>query len=170
MILDDFQYFESQGLKVAVQSQGGGPPTSKPVGIKLIVEDNRNVETLRQVAGDFEKYLKEQSGLKNISLSSKDSPGQFVFRFNQERLSLSGLGPQDLIGGIYTAINGMKVGTIKSDLEDNDIVLKIADFKDELTPQDIENLSIQTKVGKIRVGDYVSYSFEKSLSSIAREN
>lgn len=136
----------------------------------MIVDDNRNIETLRQVAGDFESYLKSQSGLKNISLSSKDSPGQFVFRFQNERLSLAGLTPQDIIGQVYSSINGMKVGTITSEFEDNDIVLKIGEFSDELTPENIENLVVSTKIGNVRVGDFVTYSFEKSLSSIGREN
>jgi multidrug efflux pump subunit AcrB len=48
--------------------------------------------------------------------------------------------------------------------------VKIADFDDTLSPDDITNLQINTRVGRIRVGDYVSYTFEKSLSSISREN
>ncbi len=169
-VLKSFWVFESQGLQVSVKSQGGWPPITKPVGIKLIVDDNKKIDELRQVAWDFETYLRSISGLKNIALSSSDSPGQFVFRFNNEKLSYIGLTPSDLVGEVYSHLNGAKVGTIKSALEDNDIVVKVENFDVSLSPEDIINLQVQTRLGPVRVWDYVDYSFEKSLSSISREN
>jgi multidrug efflux pump subunit AcrB len=169
-VLASFSYFESQWLKVAVKSQWGGPPVTKPVGIKLIVDDNKKIDILRKVAGDFETYLRTIPWLKNIALSSSDSPGQFIFRFDNEKLSFIWLTPQDVLPEIYSYVNGVKVGTIKSVLEDNDIVVKVADFDENLSPEDITNLQINTRVWRIRLWDYVNYTFEKSLSSISREN
>ena len=54
--------------------------------------------------------------------------------------------------------------------EDNDIVLGIAEFEDNLNPQDIMDLVITTRIGDVRVGDYASFSFEPGLSSISRED
>jgi multidrug efflux pump subunit AcrB len=169
-ILESFKTFESQWLSLAVKAQWGGPPSVKPVGIKLIVDDSKQVDLLREVAGDFEDYLRTLPGLKNIALSSTDSPGQFIFRFDNEKLSFSGLTPSDIVGEVYSYINGTTVGTIKSTLEDNDIVVKIWEFDDALSPEDVMNLQIQTKIGSVRLWDYVDYNFEKSLSSISREN
>ena len=81
-----------------------------------------------------------------------------------------GLNPSQILGQIYTATNGVKSGTIKSSLEDNEILVKVDDFDESLNPEDILNMQIDTSIGKIRVGDYVSYSFDEALSSISREN
>jgi hypothetical protein len=45
----------------------------------------------------------------------------------------------------------MKAGSIKSEYEDNDIVLKIEQFDENLSPDDINNLLINTKAGQVRV-------------------
>jgi hypothetical protein len=39
----------------------------------------------------------------------------------------------------------MKAGSIKSQYEDNDIILKIEQFDEMLSPDDINNLLINTK-------------------------
>ena len=169
-VLESFSVFESQGLKVSVKSEGGGPPSVKPVGIKLIIDDAKQIDELREVAGDFEKYLRTLPWLKNIALSSADSPWQFIFRFNNEKLSYVWLTPLDLVGEVYSYVNGSKVGTIKSSLEDNDIVVKIDAFDEKLSPEDVMNLQVQTRIGQVRIWDYADYTFEKSLSSISREN
>lgn len=67
-------------------------------------------------------------------------------------------------------IAGINAGSIQSTYEDNDIVLSVEEFEDELNPKDISDLIINTKAGKIRVGDYASFSFEPGLSSISRED
>lgn len=169
-VLKSLEVLESYGLNVSVKSQWGGPPVTKPVGIKLLVNDSAKIDSLRSVAWDFETFLQSIPGLKNIGLSSTDNPWQFVFRFNNERLSNIGLSPTDILGQIYAMTNGVKAGNLKSRLEDNEIVVKLDAFQDELSPEDIMNLEIQTSVWKIRVWDYVNYSFDKSLSSISREN
>jgi multidrug efflux pump subunit AcrB len=74
------------------------------------------------------------------------------------------------VGEVYSYVNGSKVGTIKSPLEDNDIVVKIDAFDEKLSPEDVMNLQVQTRIGQVRLGDYADYTFEKSLSSISREN
>jgi len=63
---------------------------------------------------------------------------------------------------------GMKAGSIKSKYEENDIELSIAEFEDQVTPEDIEDLVVNTRIGKVRVGDYADFTFEPALSSIQR--
>jgi len=48
--------------------------------------------------------------------------------------------------------------------------LSVAEFEDNLNPKDINDLIINTQVGKIRVGDYADFQFEPGLSSISRED
>jgi len=62
----------------------------------------------------------------------------------------------------------MTASSIKSTYEENDIVLSIGEFEDTVTPEDIEDLIVNTRIGKVRVGDYSEFSFEPALSSINR--
>ena len=57
-LLDALSSLESQGLKVSVKSEGGGPPVTKPVGIKIIANDVNNIAELRDTAGKFQEYLR----------------------------------------------------------------------------------------------------------------
>lgn len=170
LLTKDFKFFEAQWLKVMIETLKWWPETGSPVWIKLIADDNKKISTLREVAKDFEAFLQEQTGTKNISASSDDTPWQFIFRFDNDRLSFLGLTPLDIINEVYFYTNGIKAGAIKSLYEDNDIVLKIEEFDESLTPEAINNLILTTRVGKVRLWDVANYTFDTSLSSINRED
>ncbi|MDP2091205.1 MAG: efflux RND transporter permease subunit [Candidatus Gracilibacteria bacterium] len=169
LINEKLSILKSQGLDVSVSAQKGGPPTGSAIGIKLVSDSASKFDTLKKVSDDFEDYLKSLKGTKNVISTSSDSPGQFVFTFNNDKLSNIGLNQNDIISELYFYTNGIKSGSIKSEYEDNEIVVLLKDFQDSLTPENIENLIINTKVGNIRVGDFVKYEFKKSVDLITRE-
>lgn len=160
----------SKWLKVEVATQANGPPTGAPVGIKLNVNNTSDIPRLKEVADEFKKYLKTLPGTKNVSTSSSDNPGQFVFRFDKEKLFFAGLSPDDILGELRLYFSGISASSIKSQYEDNDIVLSVQEFEENVSPEDIENLIVKTQKWDIRVGDYASFSFEPSLSSVNRLN
>lgn len=57
--------------------------------------------------------------------------------------------PNDLIGEVSAAINGSKAGSIKLQGEDRDIKVLYDTFNDIVSPSDIEDLQVTTKVGPI---------------------
>jgi HAE1 family hydrophobic/amphiphilic exporter-1 len=65
---------QEQGLKVESKVLRNGPPTGKPVGVKIVSKTSGNLDTLIRVSRDFEKYLKSLSGAKNVSNTSADTP------------------------------------------------------------------------------------------------
>ena len=170
LITNDISYLVSDWLKLSVDSLKWWPPTWDPVWVKLIASDNKKVNILREVASDFEDFLRNIEWTKNVWVSSSDNPGQFVFKFDREKLAFIGLNPDDILWEVYYYTSWVKAGSIKSNIEDNDIVLKIKDFDEKLTPEDIENLVVNTRVWKVRVWDYADFTFDKSLSSINRED
>ncbi len=170
LITKDINKFKSDWLKVEVSILKDWPPTVKPIWVKLIAIDNKKIDSLKKVAYDFEKYLKTIKWTKNIWSTSTDNPGQFVFRFNKDKLDSIGLNPNDILFELYGYTFWVKAWSIKSTYEDNNIVLKVDNFDKNLTPNDINNLIINTKVWKIRIWDFVDYSFDKSLSAINRED
>ncbi len=169
-ILDSLSVMQSDWLLVEVATVENGPPAWSPVWVKLNANNSKDINTLKEVADDFKEFLQTIPGTKNVSTSSTDNPGQFVFTFDRQRLGFTWLTPDDILSEVRFYIAGINAGSIQSTYEDNDIVLSVEEFEDELNPKDINDLIINTKVWKIRVGDYASFSFEPGLSSISRSD
>lgn len=169
ILLQKLKYLETQWLIVSIETLKDGPPTGKAIGIKLIASNSQNVEELKKTASIFKEKFRAIEWAKNVTTTSSENPGQFIFKFNKNKLAESGLTPNDIITEVYFYTNGMKAGSIKSEYEDNDIVLKIKQFDENLSPDDINNLLINTKVWKVRVWDFAEYEFTKAVSSINRE-
>ena len=157
-------------LDVSISVLKNWPPTWSAVWIKLVSDTVSDFSLLKRVSYDFEEYLKNINWTKNIITSSVDSPGQFIFTFIQNKLETTWLNRNDILNELYLYTNGINVWSIKSKYEDNNIIVSLKEFENFISPEDIENLIINTKIWKIRVGDFVKYSFEKSVNTITREN
>ena len=170
IIANNLKVLESEWLSVSIETLSNWPPTWKAVWIKLIASSSSKVDELKETANIFKEHLKTIDWLKNVSTTSSDSPGQFIFKFDRDKLASIWLTPNDILNEVYFYTNWLKSWSIKSTYEDNDIVLKIAQFEDNLSPDDINNLMVNTSIWKIRVWDFANYEFAKSISSITREN
>ncbi len=160
----------SNWLVVEIATQDNGPPAWSPVWIKLNANASKDIDVLKEVANDFRSFLQNISGTRNVSLSSSNNPGQFVFEFDRNKLSFSGLTPDDILGEVRFYLAWVNAWSIASTFEDNDIILSVAEFDKSIDPVEIMNLIITTKIGEIRVGDYASFEFQPWLSSINRED
>ncbi|MEF2175412.1 MAG: efflux RND transporter permease subunit [Candidatus Absconditabacteria bacterium] len=163
-------YLEQEGLKYEVNIASGGPPSGKPIGVQLVSDSNKKFKQLIEVSKEFENYLRGVEGVKNITNSSQETPGQFVFRFDKDKLRSLNLTPGDIMGQVYLSMNGMKSGTLRGEFDDEDIVLKFDEFDDSATPDQIENIAIKTGNGEIKLGSVLDYQFDNSVASISREN
>ena len=169
LIWEDLADLEKNWLLVSIATQTNWPPTGKPVWVKLIARSSDHISTLKNVAEDFKAYLKTIEWVKNANTTSSETPGQFIFQFNKTKLAEVGLIPDDILWELYFYTNWVKAGSIKSTYEDNDIVLKIKEFDDNLSPTDIKNLVINTRVWEIKVWDFADYNFIQAVSSINRD-
>ena len=165
---DALSYLKSQGYKVEWKVQAWGPPVGKAVGLKLVAENKDDLIVLKKVSQEFEAYLRTLTWTLNISNSSTDSPGQFSFRFDADRLAEYGLTPSDVQSEIYSAINGVKAGTMMVDTIERDIVLKVDSFVDDVSPETLYNLVLTTRAGQIRLSDIASVATDPSLTSVKR--
>ncbi len=170
LIVDELKILESEWLTVSIWTLSNWPPTWKAIWVKLIANNAQKIDELKEVAYTFKEYFKTIDWLKNVSTTSTDSPGQFIFEFDRDKLAEVSLTPNDIINEVYFYTNWMKAWSIKSEYEDNDIVLKIEQFNEELSPDDINNLIINTKIWKIRLWDFADYKFTKAVSAINRED
>ncbi|HRX63563.1 MAG TPA: efflux RND transporter permease subunit [Candidatus Absconditabacterales bacterium] len=167
---EEFAYLRSEGLKVNIKAQESGPPSSSPIGIKLVTDDIKYLNTLTQVSADFEDFLIQQPGTKNISSSSKKSPGQFVYTFDKAKMALMGLNPSSFNIEMFGVANGITAGTIKGDYDDNDIKLYFDSNKDNINPQTLDETNISTVAGSINFGNITDYEFKNAIQSISRED
>ena len=166
----EFQFLRSEGLELTVAAMKWGPPAWAAVWVKLSVNSAKNFDLLKTISEDFEKFLQNLEGSKNVFSSSSDAPGQFVFEFDKQKLSNVWLNQSDILNELYFYTNWINAWSIKSDTEDNEIIISFKEFEDFLNPQDVSNLIIQTKVWKIRVWDFAQFDFKKSVNNISREN
>ena len=169
-IIDALSFMSSEGLLVEVAAIEDGPPKWSPVWVKLHARNSQDITELKKVADEFKVFLQRIKGTKNVSSSSSDTPGQFIFHFDLQKLSYIGLTPDEILSELRFYVAWISAGSLQSTYEDNDIILSVAEFEDTLSPEDVMDLQVPTRVWSIRVGDYTSYSFEPWLSSISRED
>lgn len=161
-------YLKTQWYKFEGKVQAWWPPTGKAVGIKLIANDKKLLTDLKKVSKDFEAYLSSLTWTLNVTNSSTESPWQFSFSFDRDRLAEWWLTPSDVQSEIYSAINGVKAGTMMVDTKERDIVLKIDTFVDDVSPEMLYNLVITTKAGQVRLSDIATVATNPSLTSVKR--
>ena len=163
-------YFKTEWFKVEWKVQAGWPPTEKAVGIKLVANDSEDLSKLKTVASDFENYLKSLTGSTNVNSSSKESPGQFEYIFDADKLSQLWLSPSDIQSELYISINGLKAGSVNIESIDRDIVVKLDKFNDNITPELISNTIINTKAWPINIWSIANVKVAKSVNNITKED
>lgn len=169
-VLSDLQVLEQQWLKVASLVEWWGPPAAKPVWLKLIATDASQFSDLLSVANDFEEYLRSVDWTKNVTVSSQETPWQFVFSFDQNKLRSLWLTPNSLVWEISSSINGANAGSIKIQWDDRDIEVIYDDFADIISPSTIESLRIVTPAWPLILWEIMRYSIENAVGEISRED
>jgi multidrug efflux pump subunit AcrB len=170
IVMKQLEYLKQSWYKVEGKVQAWWPPTGKAVGIKLVAVDKTKLTNLKAVSNDFEEYLKNLTGTVNVSNSSTTSPWQFELSFNREKLAQLGLTPQDIQFEIYNALNGQKAWSLKLEWDERDIVVKIGDLVDRVSPEQITNMTIATRAGNVTVSSIATVSSNQSLTNIKRSD
>lgn len=169
-VLEKLSFLRQEWLKVESVIQAGGPPQDKPVAIKLTAERNEQFGTLLTVAKEFETHLRSIEGTKNVAISSPDTPGQFVYSFDKEKLNTLWLTPSDLMREINAILNWFTAGSITINDQDVDIKILYDQFAQQLSPKDIQDLIITTSAGPVRVGELIDYQIDNAVAQISRED
>lgn len=153
-----------------VTSSASAMGSSSEVWIKIKATDNVSQDEIAKVARDFENYLKSIPGTKNITNSSKESPGQFVFELDEDKLALLWLTKTSIGPSLYLALNGMDAGSIKIDGDTHDLKVKYDDLKDTVSPDTLMGTIITTSAGQIPLASIWNYTFKPAVSNIVRDD
>jgi len=166
--IENLEYLTREWLVVESVVEQWWPPQGKPVWLKLTADDNTKFSQLVVVAKEFAAHLRSVEGTKNVSISSKDTPGQFIFAFDRSKLAVLWLTPSDVTSQLWVALNGANAGTITIDSIDADIKVLYDTFGNEVSPSDITNTMIITQQGLIPVSEVMDYSVDNSVGEISR--
>jgi multidrug efflux pump subunit AcrB len=98
----------------------GGPPTGKPIDIKIIGAD----DYLRtQLANDVIAYLKSIDGTKDIDRDDKAGKDEITINIDYERLARYGLTVADIAQNVRIAYDGQMVTSVR--YGDEDVVFRV---------------------------------------------
>lgn len=163
-------YLTQQWLTVQWKVQAGWPPSDKAIWIKLVANSVDDLSKLKLVADDFEKYLKSTTWTVNVNNSSTESPWQFEFIFDSDKLSQLWLSPTDIQSELYTSINGSNAGSITLGWIDRDMIVKLNKFDGSITPELITNTVINTRAWPVTIWSIAKVQMTKAVNNISRLN
>jgi multidrug efflux pump subunit AcrB len=169
-IAEKLSYLGTKWLRVEWKVQAWWPPVGKAVGIQVTTDNKNKLTQLKAVSKDFEAFLMGLTGTVNVSNSSTENPGQFSLVFDEQKLAKLGLSPVDIKGELYAMMQGAKAGTVSIDSVDRDIVVKVSNFSQEVSPDIIGSTILQTRAGPIAINSVAGIDVWQSLASITRKD
>lgn len=170
VLTKDLEPLRQAGLKVESKVLKGGPPSGKAVGLKLNADSSDKLDTLIKVSENFERELKSLEGTKNVSTTSGETPGQFVFVLRKDVLAELGIPASKIYAEILSTINGANVGSIEDNGEDVDVVVKVAEYVDAVDPQAIVGHQFAFGGKNYRIGDFIDSTVKNAVASVKRED
>lgn len=169
-VADGLSFLSERWVDVAVSVQAWWPPAWAAVWVKLVAQENSQLETLIEVSKDFEDYLESLPGSKNVANSSESTPGQFVFSYDRMVLQALGLTPQSFQTQLFASLQWLWAGDITINDKTADIVVTYRGSDENVSPQDVQDVSIPTQQGNVRFGDVSRYVAQDAIASIQRED
>ena len=107
-----------EGIDKAVFSvRAGGPPTGKPVSVRVIGDDDL---LRRQLADDIFTFLGTLDGVRDIDRDDKSGKDEIALQLNYERLALYGLTVAEIARNVRIAYDGQVVTSVRYGAEDVD--------------------------------------------------
>ena len=161
---------EEKWLKVTSEVQAGWPPSSKAIGLKIISDEASDLPVLIQVAKEFKEYLKTIPWTKNVTVSSQDTPWQFVFKLKKDLLALYNIQSNSIYWAISTNMNWVTVGSIEDNGEDMSVILKTSTFASWAKMEDILWISFNVWNTSYKVWNFIETKTQNAIASVNRED
>ncbi len=138
------------------------------MSVKLIADSTDKLSELKRVSKEFESFVKSIEGVKNVTNTSADSPGEIIFTVDRERAASVGISPLQIYAEISAGSRGVKAGSITLDDEDIDIVVKTDTHYDELQIDKIQMMQISTPNGPVTLGSLLKYQIGNAIVDVRR--
>ena len=130
-----------KGIKVESREQEGGPPTGKPINIKLT---SSNKSLLLSESYRLKEFINKYPKLINIE-DNFPAPGiEWEINVNRKQASKFGANISSIGNVIKLATNGIKLGEYRPDDSDNSIPLYLRYPSEGRTLDTIQSLRVNT--------------------------
>ena len=133
------------GAKITVAELTGGPPTGKPVEVRITGED---FASLDKAADQVAKILSQIEGVINIESDNKISPPEFAFELEQDKLGRFGINSALAATQLRAALEGVTATGVSFGGEDIDAVVFVGD-DGVSSVEELRNLSLISPAGQV---------------------
>lgn len=151
--------------EITVESPKGGPPAGSAVEAQVKGDD---LQVLDKIAKDLKAYLVAVPGVINADTSLKESPADYTFTLDSNRLELYNLNAAYVGSVLRLAISGTEVTTV---LNEGEEIKVIARFAKEKIPnlEAIGNLQVlNLRQQPVFLKDVAKIELKPSVETITR--
>lgn len=155
------------GARFEVSTPSGGPPSGSAFEARIIGDD---LQTLDKIANDLKPELSAIPGVINADVSLKESPADYTFSLDPQRLELYNLNAAMVGSTLRLAIAGSEITTV---IRDGKEISVNARFDKTRIPdlEAVENLQVKNKLGQgIFLKDVAKIELRPSVETITRIN
>ncbi|MDC0057093.1 efflux RND transporter permease subunit [Alphaproteobacteria bacterium] len=154
-----------KGIKVESREQEGGPPTGKPINIKL-TSPNKNL--LLSESYRLKEFIDTYPELINIE-DNFPAPGiEWEINVNRKQAAKFGANISSIGNVIKLATNGIKLGEYRPDDSNDSIPLYLRYPSEGRTLDIIQNLRVNTAVGLVPIANFVEIIANNRTGNIVR--
>jgi len=150
---------------ITVEAPSSGPPSGSAFEARISGDD---LQTLDSIAKDLDKYLQAIPGVISTDISLKESPADYTFTLDPNRLELYSLNAASVGSVLRLAISGTEVTTV---LENGKEIKVIARFASDKIPdlEAVGNLQVLNLKGQpVFLKDVATIKLEPSVEAIKR--
>ena len=156
-----------KGIKVESREQEGGPPTGKPINIKLT---SPNKSLLLSESYRLKEFIDSYPELINIE-DNFPAPGiEWEINVNRKQAAKFGANISTIGNVIKLATNGIKLGEYRPDDSNDSIPLYLRYPSEGRTLDIIQNLRVNTTVGLVPIANFVEIIANNRTGNIVRVN
>lgn len=156
-----------KGIKVESREQEGGPPTGKPINIKLT---SSNKSLLLSESYRLKEFIDSYPELINIE-DNFPAPGiEWEINVNRKQAAKFGANISTIGNVIKLATNGIKLGEYRPDDSNDSIPLYLRYPSEGRTLDIIQNLRVNTAVGLVPIANFVEIIANNRTGNIVRVN
>lgn len=161
---DNLKSFTS--AKITIEELSAGPPTGAPIEIRI---SGKNQDELSKALKQVKDIFSQIPGVINIKDNLEDSPGEFVFSFDQAKLNYYGLTTVSAASAVRSAVHGTKAGEVLQSGDDIDITVKYSE-KEFQNVNDLRDILIFTSKGNINLAEIAKIEIKPALLSIRHKD
>lgn len=157
------------GAKLTIQEASSMNMSMDTSPISIVLKGN-DLDTLRAIARDFEKIIRDVEGTINVSSDVTEGNPEVRVMINRNNASQYGITSYQLAKSLESALSGTTATTLKTDGVETDVVLSLSDnYKESV--ENMKQITINTPTGQlVTVGEISNFVYDNSPSQINRLN